>query len=97
MARDTYMNPEETKAVAEYDKKRKEKLNQELAASAQKATTERLTKRGVSKEVAEALAALDKTRLESLRQKLVGVKVPDKLPEGTGEIQLSDEDIEATN
>ena len=41
-----------------------------------------------------AVKELDKKQLEALRQQLAGIKMPSAFPEGTGEIPLSENDLE---
>lgn len=87
----------ENKAAKKYDTAKKENLRNTLAQSAEKARSAQAKEKGLNPEALAAVRQLDTKQLEALRQKLAGIEVPKKFPEGTGEIELTEEDLEEIN
>ena len=80
----------EDEAWAKNQAQKIEKLNKQ----AQEIKAEKFVKKGIKREVAEAMAEQNETSLKNLRDKLAGIEAPKEFPEGTGEVELSEEDIE---
>lgn len=91
------MNPELAarlqKSVEQHKKKEAKKVEEEkITKKALETNNPFFGQDAGSRE--KALAALNKTELEGVRQKLAGIEVPQKFPEGTGEVELTEEDLE---